>query len=275
VLSIVLSVVNLLIFGAVLAYYDLRIFSVFLLGSALYTAWILVFLRRRRELDFRVFDQMAANQGNLIQLITGMQEIKLHNCEREKRWEWERIQARLFKLSIKTLALNQYQQAGSVFINEAKNIFISYLAAKAVIDGEITLGMMLSIQYIIGQLNAPVAEMIGFIRATQDARISLERLNEIHTRPDEEAGAAEKIILFPEDRSLTLHNVSFRYAGSRSPRVLEHVTIQVPEGKVTAIVGASGSGKTTLLKLLLKFYDPAEGEIKLGTIGLQHCGKTI
>ncbi len=275
VLTIVLSGVNLLIFGVVLAYYNLKIFSVFMLGSALYTVWILVFLKRRRELDFKLFDQMAANQGNLIQMITGMQEIKLHNGEREKRWEWERIQARLYKLNIKTLSLNQYQQAGSVFINEAKNIVITYLAAKAVIDGQITLGMMLSVQYIIGQLNAPVSEMISFIRATQDARISLERLNEVHTRPDEETDHDAKIILFPEDRSLALHNVSFHYAGPRSPQVLHQVSMQVPEGKVTAIVGASGSGKTTLLKLLLKFYDPTGGEIKLGSIGLQHYSNRL
>ncbi len=270
VLTVVFSAVNLVIFGVVLAFYDLKIFGVFAGGSALYTGWILVFMKKRRQLDFRLFDQMAANQSSLIQLITGIQEIKLHNAERQKRWEWERIQARMFNLSIKTLALNQYQQAGSAFIHEGKNIFISYLSAKAVIDGDITLGMMLAIQYIIGQLNAPIIELINFLRSSQDAKISLERLGEIHTKKDEEEDAAGKIILFPEDRSIALHHVGFRYDGPHSPEVLRDLSLTIPEGKVTAIVGTSGSGKTTLLKMLLKFYEPTSGEIKLGNIGLQH-----
>jgi ATP-binding cassette subfamily B protein len=269
-LNVVFSLVNLLIFGCVLAYYDLSIFGVFLLGSILYAAWILLFMKSRRALDFKNFDQMAANQSNLIQLITGMQEIKLQNCERQKRWEWERIQAKLFKVNIRTLALNQYQQSGSVFINEAKNIFITYMAAKGVIDGEITLGMMLAVQSIIGQLNAPIHEMIGFIRNFQDARISLERLGEIHQKKNEETDTETKVILFPEDGSLVLKNVSFRYEGAHTASVLHNVSLTIPQGKVTAIVGASGSGKTTLIKLLLKFYEPTEGEIRLGGMGFSH-----
>ncbi len=270
VLSIIFSAVNLAIFGLVLAYYDLRIFGVFLAGSGLYAVWILLFLKRRRTLDYKLFDQMSANQSSLVQLITGMQEIKLHNSERQKRWEWERIQAAMYRVSIKTLALNQYQQAGSVFINEAKNIFITFLAAKAVIGGEITLGMMLAIQYIIGQLNAPVAELIGFIQATQDAQISLERLGEIHSREDEEDQQAAKVHHLPQDKTLYWQQVGFWYEGPHSPSVLQDITLTVPANKITAIVGASGSGKTTMLKLLLKFYNPTEGKIRLGNVDLAH-----
>ncbi|MGV3586435.1 MAG: peptidase domain-containing ABC transporter [Adhaeribacter sp.] len=269
-LSVVFSFVNLLIFGVVLAYYDLKIFGIFLFGSLLYATWVLVFMKRRRDLDYKLFDQMAANQSNLIQLISGMQEIKLQNCERQKRWEWERIQASLFKVSIKTLALNQYQESGSIFINEAKNIFITYMAAKAVISGEITLGMMLAVQSIIGQLNAPINEMISFIRALQDAKISLERLGEIHQKKNEEDDKEQKLVLFPEDGSLTLHNIGFKYEGAHSEKVLKNISLTIPQGKTTAIVGASGSGKTTLIKLLLKFYEPTHGDIKLGGMGFSH-----
>ncbi|MBC7920339.1 MAG: peptidase domain-containing ABC transporter [Ferruginibacter sp.] len=268
VLTAAFSVVNLFIFSIVLAFYDLSIFGVFFLGSAVYTLWLVIFLRQRRTLDFRLFDQMAINQDKLIELITGMQEIKLHNSERQKRWEWERIQAGVFKVTIKTLALNQYQQAGSVFINEVKNIFISYLSAKAVIDGDITLGMMLAVQYIIGQLNAPINDLIGFVHDTQDAKISLERLGEIHSKKDEEAEKAGKITVLPPDRSLILKKVGFQYDGPHSSRVLAGINLTIPAGRVTAIVGASGSGKTTLLKLLLQFYEPTTGEIKMGPVKL-------
>ncbi|MFA0962289.1 peptidase domain-containing ABC transporter [Roseivirga sp. BDSF3-8] len=267
-LNILFSFVNLIIFGAVLAYYDLTIFAIFLIGSALYVAWVLIFMKKRRELDFKLFDQMSRNQSNLIQLINGMQEIKLHNCEKQKRWEWERIQASLFKVNVKSLALNQYQQAGSSFLNEVKNIFISFVAAKAVIDGDITLGMMLAIQYIIGQLNTPINQMITFLHASQDAKISLERLGEIHNKDNEEDETSEKITIFPEDKSLRVNDVSFQYEGPHSEMVLKNIDMVVPEGKITAIVGASGSGKTTLIKLLLKFYEASEGEIRIGDINM-------
>ena len=275
VLTIIFAMINLLVFGIVLAYYDLRIFGVFFLGSVLYAGWILLFLKRRRTLDYKLFDQMSANQNSLIQLLTGMQEIKLHNSERQKRWEWERIQAKLYRVSLKTLALSQYQQAGSVFINETKNIFITFLAAKAVISGEITLGMMLAIQYIIGQLNAPVGELILFIQATQDAQISLERLGEIHAKEDEEDKKTHRVIHLPKDQTLRLEQVDFRYEGPHTPLVLENVTCIVPSQKTTAIVGASGSGKTTLLKLLLKFYNPTEGKVRLGNTDLAYVSSHL
>jgi len=274
-LTIIFSFVNLIIFAIVLAYYDMTIFAVFFGGSALYVIWILIFLKRRRELDFKLFDQMSANQSNLIQLINGMQEIKLHNSERQKRWEWERIQAKLFKVNVKSLALNQYQTAGSSFLNEVKNIFITFLAAKAVIDGEITLGMMLAIQYIIGQLNAPLNQLISFVHATQDAKISLERLGEIHNRENEEDEEMAKVTLLPQDRNLVLDHVRFHYEGPHSEAVLKDINLVVPEGKVTAIVGASGSGKTTLVKLLLKFYNPTEGEIKLGDLNMANISNRL
>ena len=269
-LNVLFSLFNLVIFGLVLAFYDWQIFAVFSVGSILYAVWILLFMKKRRSLDSRLFSQLSHNRSNLIQLINGMQEIKLHNSEKQKRWEWERIQARLFRINVKTLALNQYQQAGSVFINEVKNIFISFIAAKSVIDGDITLGMMLAVQYIIGQLNAPIDQLIGFLRTTQDARISLERLGEIHEMDDEEQQEANSVTIFPENRSLKIEGLSFQYEGPHSEKVLKDINLLIPEGKVTAIVGASGSGKTTLVKLLLKFYEPTEGIIKLGDIYLSH-----
>lgn len=274
-LNILFSFVNLLIFGGVLIYYNTTIFYIFFAGSAIYAAWILIFMKKRRELDFKRFDQMSSNQSNLIHLITGMQEIKLHNSEKKKRWEWERIQAKLFRVNIQSLALNQYQEAGSLFINELKNILITFTAATAVIDGEITLGMMLSIQYIIGQLNAPINQLVSFLHASQDAKISLERLGEIHNKEDEEDETTEKVTMLPEDRSLYLKNLSFQYEGPHSELVLKDIDMEVPEGKVTAIVGASGSGKTTLIKLMLKFYNPSGGELRMGDLSLGNFSNKV
>ena len=269
-LNTAFSLFSFIIFGGVLLFYNTAIFVIFLLGSLLYISWILLFLKRRKVLDYKSFEQRAKNQNKLIQLIQGMQEIKLHNAEKLKRWEWEHIQANLYKVNMKVLALTQYQQAGSSFINELKNIIISFLAAKAVIEGNMTLGSMLAIQYIIGQLNAPLVEMINFITASQDAKISLERLGEIHEQDNEEDIEDSKINILPEEKSLKLSDLSFRYGGPSSPWVLRNINLVIPEGKITAIVGASGSGKTTLLKLLLKFYPPSEGSIKLGDLDLEN-----
>lgn len=265
VLTAFFSSMNLVIFGGVLALYSLQIFAVFFVASAMYTLWVVFFLRKRKNLDYKFFDQMSVNSNSLIQIITGMQEIKLHNSEHKKRWDWERIQAKVFKLNIQKLTLNQYQQAGSTFINELKNIFITYLAAKAVINGEITLGMMLAIQYIIGQLNAPIADLISFTHTTQDAKISFERLREIHQRKEEEDTTTAKTLIPPQNQTIVFNNVCFQYDGARSRRVLQDISLVIPKFKTTAIVGDSGSGKTTLLKLLLRFYEPTSGEIKLGS----------
>jgi ATP-binding cassette, subfamily B, bacterial len=267
-LNILFSMVNLIVFGLVLLYYHVLIFTVFLIGSVLYGLWVYVFLKRRAELDHRKFAQMSAHQGNLIQMIQGMQEIKLQNCEQHKRWEWEAIQARLYKTGIKSLALRQYQQSGALVLNEIKNILITVIAAKAVLEGNMTLGMMLAVQYIIGQLNSPVEQLIGFFNTTQDARISLERLGEVHERNDEEDPEAVKLQDLPEKADIGVNDLSFQYEGPESELVLNNVSVSIPAGKQTAIVGTSGSGKTTLIKLLLGFYSPVKGTISLGARNL-------
>ena len=274
-LNIIFSMVNLVIFSIVLAVYSIKILSVFLIGSVIYIIWIYLFMKKRRELDFKRFAQLSDNQSNLIQLITGMQEIKLNNCEKQKRWEWENIQAKLFKVNVKSLSLSQYQQSGSVFINETKNILITFMAATAVINGNMTLGMMMAVSYIIGQLNSPITQLVNFMHATQDAKISLERLGEIHQKKDEEAPDEEKITILPEKRNLNISNLSFQYEGPHSPFVLNKINLQISERKETAIVGVSGSGKTTLIKLLLGFYPPTKGEIKIGNIRLNNFSNRL
>ena len=258
-----------IIYSFVMAYYDWTILFIFYAGSTLYVLWILLFLKKRKEIDYKRFNVASANQSNVYQLITGMQEIKLNNCEKQKRWEWERIQAKLFRVGVKGLMLNQNQEAGSIFINQVKNILISFIAAKSVIEGDMTLGMMMAIIYIIGQLNSPINEFIGFIRAGQDAKISLERLGEIHQRDDEEQVEVQKNNELPERKEITITDLSFHYEGPKSPRVLDKINLEIPENKVTAIVGASGSGKTTLIKMMLGFYPPNEGKVEIGGIGLQ------
>ncbi len=263
-LNILFSLVNFLVFGIVLAVYSLKILILFVVGSFLYFLWLSVFMKRRRELDFRRFRKLSENQSQLIQLISGIQEIKLYNAEKQKRWEWENIQSGLFRVNIKSLALKQYQEAGGMFINELKNILITILAATAVISGDMTLGMMLAVSYIIGQLNGPVEQMINFLHITQDARISLERLGEIHEMKDEEPEDKGHMIIIPEKKNIEINDLSFQYEGPHSRKVLNNLNLVIPENSVTAIVGVSGSGKTTLIKLVLGFYPPTEGEIKIG-----------
>jgi len=274
-LSILFSMFNLVIFGIVLAIYSLKILLVFLVGSVIYFLWVWIFMKKRRELDFKRFAQMADNQSNLYQLITGMQEIKLNNCERQKRWKWERIQARLFKVNVKGLALSQYQQAGGLFFNETKNILITFLSAAAVIKGDMTLGMMMSVQYIIGQLNSPIDQMITFMQAAQDAKISMERLGEIHNKEDEEKPGDMRITMLPEKKDIHIQNLLFQYEGPHSEMVLNDIDLRVPEGKITAIVGTSGSGKTTLVKLMLGFYEPVKGEIRVGDTLLKNFSSSF
>ncbi|MEP7143444.1 MAG: peptidase domain-containing ABC transporter [Ferruginibacter sp.] len=270
-LNTLFSFVSLLVFSVVLGIYSFDILFIFLAGSAFSVLWIILFLKRRKELDYKRFQQLSSNQNSLYELITGMQEIKLNNCETAKRWEWERIQAKLFKLNISGLALGQFQQTGNLFFTQLKNILISYLAAREVVSGNITLGMMLSVSYIIGQMNSPIEQLLDFFRSAQDAKISLERLGEIHNQENEEKAlpADEPLLVEMNGRSfksedILLENVSFQYAGPDSPRILNDINIRIPRGKVTAIVGTSGSGKTTLLKLLLRFYEPSAGKIFVG-----------
>ena len=267
-ISMSFGIFTFIIYSFVLAYYDWTILFIFYIGSALYVLWIVMFLKKRKEIDYKHFTVAAANQSNVYQLITGMQEIKLTNSEKQKRWEWERIQAKLFKVNVKGLMLNQNQQAGSVFINHVKNILISFIAAKSVIEGDMTLGMMMAVIYIIGQLNGPINEFIGFMHAGQDAKISLERLGEIHNNDDEEDVNLLSNYELPEDKDILIKDLSFHYEGPKSPRVLNNINLTIPHNKITAIVGSSGSGKTTLIKMLLGFYPPYHGKIEIGGINL-------
>ncbi len=269
-LNVLFSMLNLIIFSIVLLLYDSVIFFIFLTGSILYFLWIKIFLKQRRNLDYKRFAVASKENSATMQLIHGMQEIKLNGAEQLRRWEWESLQASLFKLSFKSLSLSQYQQAGAFFINEGKNILITFFVATAVLDGRLTLGAMLAVQYIIGQLNSPVEQLIGFTQQAQDAKISLERLNEIHQLEEEEPFEKTFITQLPEDKSVTFTNLSFTYAGAGNEPVLKNINLTIPEGKVTAIVGMSGSGKTTLLKLLLKFYESYKGEIKIGNSSLKY-----
>jgi ATP-binding cassette subfamily B protein len=271
-LNVLFSLFNLVIFGIVLAWYNIGIFFVFLVGSLLYFLWVVLFLKKRKELDYKRFAQMSNEQSKVMELINGMQEIKLHNAERQKRWGWEYLQARLFKIETKNLALQQTQTIGSNVINEIKNMTITVLSAKLVIDGEITLGMMMAISYIIGQLNSPIQQLIGFVYTAQDAKIALERLSEIHNKDDEEAPETKKSSFIPVDANIELNNVSFRYRGTAN-KVIEGLSLTIPSKKITAIVGASGSGKTTLMKMLLKFYETETGEMKIGHNNLNNISQ--
>ncbi|MCL2073699.1 MAG: peptidase domain-containing ABC transporter [Marinilabiliaceae bacterium] len=266
-LSITLAAINLLVFGIVLAVYDIRIFVVFLVGSGIYAFWVKRFMKKRADLDHKNFAQMASHQSNLIQLVQGMQEIKLTGSEQQKRWEWEGIQAEIFKIKMSSLSLGQWQQGGAVIINEIKNVLITFVSASAVLSGGLTLGAMLAIQYIIGQLHGPIEQLVGFMQQAQDANLSLERMGEIHGKEDEETVHETKTPV-DKDAQIEIKNLSFQYYGPRSPVVLNNVTLHIPSGKTTAIVGSSGSGKTTLLKLLLGFYPPTSGEITIGTTPL-------
>lgn len=271
-LNTIFSMFNLVIFTIILAYYNINIFIIFLVSSVLYSLWVMAFLKRRRDLDFKRFDISSKNQSSVVQLIGGMQEIKLNNCEQQKRWEWERLQAGLFKFSIKSLSLGQFQQAGAFFINEGKNILITFLVAKSVIDGDLTLGGMMAVQYIVGQVNSPIEQLLGFIQSFQDAKISLERLNEIHKMEDEEPLTRSFLKELPANQSILINNVSFTYPGAGNEPVLKGIDLNIPHGKTTAIVGMSGSGKTTILKLLLRFYSPQKGDIKVGSSYLDQIG---
>jgi ATP-binding cassette subfamily B protein len=261
-LNVVFSVFSFVVFGVVLLVYSLNIFLVFLAGSIVYGFWVLLFLKRRRLLDYQYFEKQAVSRNIVLQLINGMQEIKLQGCEQRKRWQWEDAQADLFDVNMKALSLQQNQDAGGICINELKNILTTVLAAAAVIHGEMTLGMMLAVQYIIGQLNSPVEQLVGFVYQWQDVGIALERMNEIHTRKNEEN--ENRTVSCIANHDIAIENLCFKYDGALPHYVLDGINLKIPQGKVTAIVGASGSGKTTLVKLLLGYYPPNEGQITIG-----------
>jgi len=281
VLTILFSVLTISIFGIVLAVYSWKIFLVFLTFSLCYVGWVKLFMKKRADLNRKNFEQMAVNQSNLMQLIYGMQDIKLLGCERQKRWEWENIQASLFRINLRSLNLGQWQQVGAVLINEVKNILITVMSATAVLDGDITLGIMLSIQYIIGQMQGPVEQFVYFMQQSQDATLSLERLGEIHGKENEEADTMETVGQVSGKDSISLKDLQFTYGSEKSRRIIKGINLDIPAGKTTAIVGLSGSGKTTLIKLMLGFYPPTEGVVAIGDTSLQkisfrewrkHCG---
>ena len=272
-LDIIFSFFTLIIFGVVLWIYSFKIFLIFFIGSLIYAVWILFFLKKRRELDFKYFEVRAKNQNKTYQLIQGMQEIKLQNSEKQKRWEWEDVQADLFNINISSLKLQQTQEAGNILINESKNIIITIIAALSVISGEMTLGMMLATQYIIGQLTMPIEQMVNFIHDLQDTKISLERINEIHQKDDENKGKELQEVKL-ENNDIEIKDLVFQYEGPHSKKVLNNINLSIPHGKVTAIVGASGSGKTTLIKLLLQYYNPVKGIIEVGKHDLQLFNST-
>ena len=270
------SFLGFLVFSSVLGYYNLYILLFFLLGHAVYVGWVLLFLRKRRELDFRRFDEAAKHQSNVIQIIEGAEAIKLNGCEKKMRQRWEDIQAELFRISIKGLSLEQVQNAGAFFISNAVNICLFVYAAQLVITDTITLGMMMSLTYIIGQLKAPVQNFIGVIHGYQDARLSMERLREVHLRKDEdELNEGKQKTLPLADKNIRIEHLSFSYLGPDAVPILRDLNLCFEYNKTTAIVGESGSGKTTLVKLLLGYYRPQQGRIRVGETDLQDINSYV
>lgn len=273
VLNIVFALLTLIVFSVVLVIYDKFVFLVFLIGSMLYGGWIALFLKRRKVIDYELFEQQAINNNRTYEFITSMQEIKLQDCEQRKRQEWEHIQKDLFKIQQKSLRLQQQEEAGGIFINELKNIAITVMSAAAVIEGNMTLGMMLAVQYIIGQLCSPVEQLMDFFYSIQDVKISLERINEIHSMEDENGKAGLLTSIEQKSKGINIQNVIFKYNPHVLTKTIDHVDIQIPQGKVTAIVGASGSGKTTLIKLILGYYSVIEGRICIGSTNINDVNK--
>ena len=260
------SMVNFLVYAVILVMFNVQLFLVFCIGNLLYFGWIRIFLRVQRKLNYASFFISAKENNATLQLVQGMQEIRLNNAEKIKRWEWENIQATLFKLGFKNLNYGQIQSAGALFINQGKDIIISFMVAQMVVSGQLTFGTMLAVQYIIGQLSGPVMQLVGLVQGFQNAKISMERLNEVHELPDEEPTDKTFLKHLPRNKSISIDSLSFAYPGAGNDPVLKDIQLDIPEGKVTAIVGVSGSGKTTLLKILLKIYDQYEGDIKIGRL---------
>jgi len=272
-LSVTFAMLTFVVFTVVLLFYNKQIFAIFLVGSLLYGLWMTLFLRQRKVLDYELFEQQAINNNKTYEFITSMQEIKLQDCEQRRRWEWEDTQVDLFNVQMKSLKLQQTQEAGSILINEVKNIVITVVAAAAVIHGQMTLGMMLAVQYVIGQLNSPVEQLMGFFYSLQDVRISLERINEIHRAEDEDGTQGLGTELDFPDKGIDIESVMFKYDPHALSKTLDDVTIHIPKGKVTAIVGASGSGKTTLVKLMLGYYPVLDGQVNIGSTDINTLNK--
>ncbi len=267
--AILFSIVNIVIYTAIFAIYDGFIFGIFFGATLLYIGWISLFMRKRRDLDSKRFEMASEERDKLVQIVQGMPDIKLANAEMPKRWDWEMLRAKLFRQNMRTLALSQTQQIGGLIINESKNIIITFLSAKAVLDGHLSIGAMLAMQQMLGQTNSPIEQLVTYMQQWQDARMSMERLNEVHKLPDEEANEHNKIHQLPADRNLVLRNISFKYPNTNT-KVLRDIKLFIPQGKTTAIIGSSGSGKTTLLKMLLKYHEPTSGETLLGNTDLRN-----
>ena len=272
-LNITFAMLTFVVFSVVLFFYNKLVFVIFLLGSILYGAWMTLFLKRRKVLDYELFEQQAINNNKTYEFITSMQEIKLQDCEQRRRWEWEDTQADLFGVQMKSLKLQQTQEAGSIFINEVKNIIITVVAATAVIHGQMTLGMMLAVQYIIGQLNSPVEQLMNFFYSLQDVKISLERINEIHQMDDENGKVGLQTSIEDKSEGIDIKDIMFKYDPHALRKTIDDVNIHIPQGKVTAIVGASGSGKTTLIRLMLGYYPVLEGQINIGNTNINKLNK--
>jgi len=263
------SLFNFIVYSIILIFYNVSLFGIFIAGTLLYFGWIQSFMNIRRKINYATFNISAKESSATLQLVQGMQEIRLNNAEKLKRWEWENIQVNVFKLNLKSLNYNQWQSAGALFINQGKDILISFMVAQLVVKGQLTFGTMLAVQYIIGQLSGPISQFIGLYQGFQDAKISMERLNEIHAIKDEESLDNPLLSYFPDTKNIVFKKFSFSYPGPDNEPVLNDISLEIPEGKVTAIVGVSGSGKTTLLKLLLKIYDQYDGEIRIGQTSLK------
>jgi len=268
-LNFIFSILTFFIFGIILFIYNPILCLIYLIGSTLFILWVMFFLRFRKKLDWEYFDIHTKNQSYWIETIGNIQDIKINNYEKYKRWKWEAIQIQLFKVNQKILSITNAQNLGAQFINQLTNLFITVYAAKAVIRGEITFGVMISTQFIIGMLNGPIMQFISFIQSAQYAKISFLRLNEIHELEEEEENEINNSIKLPEDKSLLLRNVSFQYSRNGN-YILNNISMLIPEGKVTAIVGDSGSGKTTLLKLILRLYKPTHGQVSIGNLNIQN-----
>lgn len=270
-LNLIFSSLTLVIFSIILCIYNKVMFAIFVIGSILYILWVLAFLRVRKKLDWEYFDLISKNQSFWVETVTAIQDIKLNNYEKPKRWKWEKIQARMYKVNQKVMTVTNWQNSGAQCIDSLKNLLITFFSAKAVISGEITFGVMISTQFIIGMVNGPIVQFISFIVSAQYAQISFQRLNEVHSMKDEEDDDKINHIVLPNNKSLTLRNISFQYSPN-APHILKNISLIIPEGKVTAIVGDSGSGKSTLLKILLRLYNPTFGEFIIGDMNINNIG---
>jgi ATP-binding cassette subfamily B protein len=272
--SAVYFALNVLVFGTVLMLYSTKIFLVFIIGFALSTVWVLLYMNKRKVLDFKRFGCYSENHSKIVEMATGMADIKLANAEPPKRWEWESLQAKLLNINVDGLSIDQYQRSGAVFINQAKNLVIIFMVAMAVMDGSMSLGMMMAVIFILGQLNSPIQQLVSMARSYQEAKLSLSRLGEVLEDSPAE-NDTDTLAFLPDDRSIRFKNVSFSYDANEKEYVLKNINLTIPEGKVTAIVGPSGCGKTTLLNLLIGFYNPQEGRIDVGGVGLNTMDKTL